>query len=61
MSTAQIAAILISLAVLVGVAHLLGQLFVLLRQPRLVGEILTGALLGPFVLGRAPIDGRRIA
>jgi K+:H+ antiporter len=52
MSTAQIAAILISLAVLVGVAHLLGQLFVLLRQPRLIGEILTGALLGPFVLGR---------
>ena len=52
MSTAQIAAILISLAVLVGVAHLLGQLLVLLRQPRLIGEILTGALLGPFVLGR---------
>ncbi|HMN30299.1 MAG TPA: cation:proton antiporter, partial [Caldilineaceae bacterium] len=30
----------------------MGYLFVRLRQPRLVGEILAGILLGPFVLGR---------
>jgi Kef-type K+ transport system membrane component KefB len=33
-------------------AHLVGHLFVLLRQPRVIGEIVAGCLLGPSVLGR---------
>ncbi|HET9838073.1 MAG TPA: cation:proton antiporter, partial [Candidatus Angelobacter sp.] len=40
------------LAILLTCAHLLGYLFARLRQPRVIGEILAGILLGPFVLGR---------
>lgn len=35
-------------------AHLLAHLFTRLRQPRVIGEILGGIILGPFVLGRLP-------
>src|SRR5579859_7199467 len=40
------------LLLLVGLAQLLGYLFVRLRQPRVVGEILAGVVLGPALLGR---------
>src|SRR5690348_9571181 len=40
------------LAILLTSAHLLGYLFARLRQPRVIGEILAGILLGPFVLGK---------
>lgn len=40
-----------SLGLLVVAAHALGQAFVLLRQPRVIGEIVGGLLLGPTVLG----------
>src|SRR4030081_460490 len=40
------------LLLLVGLAQLLGYLFVRLRQPKGVGEILAGILLGPAVGGR---------
>jgi Kef-type K+ transport system membrane component KefB len=40
------------LAILLASAHLLGHLFARLRQPRVIGEILAGILLGPFVLGK---------
>ena len=43
------------LAILLTSAHLLGYLFTRLRQPRVIGEILAGILLGPFVLGRLPL------
>jgi Kef-type K+ transport system membrane component KefB len=33
-------------------AHLLGYLFVKLRQPRVIGEILAGIVLGPSIIGR---------
>jgi Kef-type K+ transport system membrane component KefB len=56
-----VAQVLGSLAILLGVAHLLGHAFVQMRQPRLIGEILTGVLLGPFVLGRvAPLASARL-
>jgi Kef-type K+ transport system membrane component KefB len=42
------------LFLLLGTAHLLGCVFALLRQPRVIGEILAGVILGPFVLGRLP-------
>lgn len=58
MTDPQIAQILVSLAVLIGAAHVVGWGAVRLRQPRFVGEILAGVLLGPFVLGRvAPSVG----
>ncbi len=44
--------IAILLFLLLASAHVLGFLFTRLRQPRVVGEILAGLLLGPVVLGR---------
>src|SRR5690348_3210041 len=40
-----------SLGLLVVAAHAVGHVFVLLRQPRVIGEIVGGLLLGPTVLG----------
>ena len=40
---------------LVGLAQLLGYLFVQLRQPKVVGEILAGVVLGPALVGRLPL------
>lgn len=42
----------ILLFVLLGTAHLFGYLLVRLRQPRVVGEIFAGVLLGPALLGQ---------
>jgi Kef-type K+ transport system membrane component KefB len=52
MSDDQIGSIVILLLVLLSAAHLVGHLFVKLRQPRVIGEILAGMLLGPTLLGR---------
>jgi Kef-type K+ transport system membrane component KefB len=54
MSSSAVGPLIFFLAVLLAFAHLLGHLFVKLRQPRVIGEILAGILLGPFVLGRVP-------
>jgi K+:H+ antiporter len=42
------------LLLLVGLAQLLGWLFVKIRQPKVVGEILAGVVMGNAVLGRLP-------
>ena len=42
------------LLLLVGLAQLLGYVFVKLRQPRVIGEITAGVVMGPAVLGRLP-------
>ena len=52
MSNSEIGSILLALSVLLLSTHFMGYAFVRLRQPRLVGEILAGILLGPFILGR---------
>jgi len=58
MTEFQLAPILVSLAVLLAGAHVLGHVAFRLRQPRFVGEILSGVLLGPVVLGElAPRAG----
>ncbi|HKO11707.1 MAG TPA: cation:proton antiporter [Acidobacteriaceae bacterium] len=54
MSDSQITTVLFALLLLVGAAQLLGYVFVRLRQPKVVGEILAGVVLGPALLGRIP-------
>ncbi len=54
MSDSALASVLVVLLLLVGFAQLLGYLFVKLRQPKVVGEIAAGMLLGPALLGRLP-------
>ena len=51
LSTTEIAHILIALAALLLAAHSLGTLFMHFRQPRAIGEVAGGLLLGPTVLG----------
>jgi Kef-type K+ transport system membrane component KefB len=52
MSNSEIGTLIFLLFLLVAAAHLLGYIFVRLRQPRVIGEILAGVLLGPTILGR---------
>lgn len=54
MSNSELTSILFSLLLLVSLAQLLGYLFVRLRQPKVIGEILAGVVLGPAFLGRLP-------
>jgi Kef-type K+ transport system membrane component KefB len=51
MSNSDLTVSLLSLLLLVGLAQLLGQLFVRLRQPKVIGEIAAGVVLGPSLLG----------
>jgi len=53
LSSADVARLLIALALLLSAAHGVGYVFVRLRQPRVVGEIIGGLLLGPTVVGAA--------
>ena len=60
MTDTELGAVVLALLLLMTGAHLLGQLFTRMRQPKVVGEILAGVLLGPTLLGRlAPgfVDG----
>ncbi len=54
MSNSDLTSILFILLLLVGTAQLLGYLFIKLRQPKVVGEILAGVVLGPALIGRLP-------
>jgi Kef-type K+ transport system membrane component KefB len=51
LETADVAHILIALALLMVAAHAVGSIFVRYRQPRAIGEVLGGLLLGATVLG----------
>ena len=51
LATADLAHTLIALAAILLCAHGMGSLFVRFRQPRAIGEILGGLLLGATVLG----------
>jgi len=46
-----IAYVLLGIAIILIAARLVGQLFVRLKQPRIVGEIVAGILIGPTVIG----------
>ena len=52
MSNSDLTGVLFLLLLLVGLAQLLGYLFVKLRQPKVIGEIMAGIVLGPALLGR---------
>ena len=54
MSNSALTSILFILLLLVGLAQLLGYVFVKLRQPRVVGEIMAGVVIGPALIGRLP-------
>jgi Kef-type K+ transport system membrane component KefB len=58
MTNAELTSVLFLLLALVGAAQVLGYFFVRLRQPRVVGEIAAGVLLGPALLGRLHFDGQ---
>src|SRR5579872_3855345 len=55
MTNAELTSLLLVLLLLVALAHLLGAFFVKLRQPKVIGEILAGIVLGPALLGRLHI------
>ena len=61
MSNPDLTSILLLLLLLVGLAQLFGYVFVRFRQPRVVGEIFAGILLGPALLGRFPAASRLTA
>lgn len=52
MSNSDLTSLLLILLLLVALAQLLGYLFTKLRQPKVVGEILAGVILGPAIAGR---------
>ena len=54
MADANLTPVLFILLLLVTLAQLLGWLFVKLRQPKVVGEIMAGVVLGPALIGRLP-------
>jgi Kef-type K+ transport system membrane component KefB len=51
LTSPELAHVLIALGLLLMAAHGLGHAFVLLRQPRVIGEICGGLALGPTLLG----------
>jgi len=50
-TASEVAHLLIPLALLLTAAHVVGHLFVLFGQPRVIGEIAGGLLLGPTLFG----------
>lgn len=61
MSNSDLTSILLLLLLLVGLAQLLGWVFVRLRQPKVIGEILAGVVLGNAGLGRLPVVAHFVA
>ena len=58
MSNSDLTSILLLLLLLVGLAQLFGFLFVKIRQPKVVGEIFAGIVLGPALVGHLHFAAR---
>ena len=56
MKNPELGQVLLAILLLMLGANLLGQLFSRLRQPKVVGEILAGILLGPTLFGKIAPD-----
>src|SRR3984957_4558588 len=54
MTNSELTQVLFLLLLLAGLAQLLGWLFVKMRQPKVIGEILAGVVLGNALVGRLP-------
>jgi Kef-type K+ transport system membrane component KefB len=54
MSNSELTSVLLVILLFLGLAHLMGYVLVRLRQPRVVGEILAGVIMGPALMGRVP-------
>src|SRR5512135_3791303 len=52
MTSAEFGSFTLVLLLILATAHLFGYIFQRLRQPRVVGEIVAGILIGPSILGR---------
>jgi Kef-type K+ transport system membrane component KefB len=52
----NITVMLLSLAILIAIACILGELAQRLHQPAVLGELLAGILLGPIILGNISPD-----
>ncbi|HEV2135861.1 MAG TPA: cation:proton antiporter [Terracidiphilus sp.] len=61
MSNSALTSLLFVLLLLVGLAQILGWLFVKMRQPKVVGEILAGVVMGNAVLGHIPAFAHLVA
>src|SRR5258706_8889912 len=51
MSEHEIGSLTLVLLLILGLAHLLGWVFSLMRPPRLIGQVLARVVLGPSLLG----------
>jgi Kef-type K+ transport system membrane component KefB len=60
-SNYELTSVLFLFLLLVGLAQLLGYVFTRLRQPKVIGEILAGVVLGPALLGRLPFLSRFVS
>ena len=58
MANSELTQLLLLLLLLVGLAQLLGWFFVKMRQPKVIGEILAGVVLGNALIGRLPLVAR---
>jgi Kef-type K+ transport system membrane component KefB len=58
LTNADLTSTLFLLLLLVCLSQLLGYLFAKLRQPKVVGEIMAGVVLGPALVGRLPFASR---
>jgi Kef-type K+ transport system membrane component KefB len=54
MTNEELGLVLAALLALLATAHVLGHLFSRWKQPRVIGEVLAGVLIGPSLLGRFP-------
>lgn len=61
MKNGELTEVLFLLLLLAGLAHLLGWVFVKLRQPKVVGEILAGVVLGDAMFGRLPVVAKFVS